>query len=64
MDRFWLVKRLDFGFELGWGLIAEGGMFSVVVVVGINEIKNLGACIGLIEEAAVLEHVAFEGARK
>ena len=39
-------------------------MFSVLVVVGINEIKNLGACIGLIEEASALEHFAFEGAHE
>jgi hypothetical protein len=37
-NRFWtvcgLVKRVDFGLELGRGLVAERGVFPVVVMVG------------------------------
>ncbi len=36
-------------------------MFPVLVVVGIDVIENLDACVCLVEEAAVLEHLAFEG---
>ena len=61
---FGLVKRMDFGFELGRGLVAERGMFPVMVIVGINVIENLGAGVGLIEEAAVLRHLAFKGAHE
>lgn len=55
---------MDFGFELGRGLVAERGVFPVNIIVGVDVVENLGACVGLIEEAAVLEHLVFESAHQ
>lgn len=52
------------GFKLGWGLVAEGGVFAVVVVVGIDVGEDLGACIVGIDEAAVLKHFGFQSAHE
>jgi len=59
---FGLVKRVDFGLELGRGPIAEGGVLAVIVIVGVNKVKNLCACVRLIEEASALEHFVFKSA--
>ncbi len=39
-------------------------MFPVVIIIGINGCEDLGAGIGLIDEASVLEHLAFDGAHE
>ena len=52
---------MGFGLELGGGPVGEGGVFAVIVIVGIDAVENLGARVGFVEEAAALEHFAFEG---
>ena len=55
---------MDFGLELGRGLVAERGMFPVMIIVGIDVVEDLGAGVGGVDEAAVLEHLAFERAHQ
>jgi hypothetical protein len=38
---------VGFQLELGRGLVAEGGVLAVVVVVGLDEIKDLDASVGV-----------------
>ena len=53
---------MELSFELVRGEIGEGGVFSLGVVVGVDELEDfdLGVCGGV--EAAALEHFVFEGA--
>lgn len=37
-------------------------MLPMVIKIGIDDFKDLGACIGLNKEVSVLAHLAFEGA--
>ena len=55
---------MGFGLELGGGPVGESGVFAVIVVVGIDVVENLGTRVGFVEEAAALEHFAFEGPMK
>ena len=55
---------MEFGLEFGRGLIAERGVFPVMVIVGIDVVENLGSRVGLVEEAAALAHLAFERAHE
>jgi hypothetical protein len=57
-------KGEDWGFELGWRLVAEGGVLAVVSVVGIDVGEDLGARIVGIDEAAVLKHFGIQGAHE
>ncbi len=46
-----LIVRLVFGLELGWGLVTNGGVFAVVIVVGFGDVENLDASVGIVDEA-------------
>ena len=52
------------GLESGGGLVSEGGVFSVGVVVGFDVGEDFYAGIGVIDEGAVLEHFGFQGAHE
>ena len=59
---WFLVWGVDLSFELGWGEIAEGGVFALRVVVAFDVVKDFQARIGGIFKAAALQHLAFERA--
>ena len=52
------------GLESGGGLVSEGGVFSVGVVVGFDVGEDLYSGIGVSDERAVLEHFGFQGAHE
>ena len=52
------------GLESGGGLVSEGGVFAVGVVVGFDVGEDLDVGIGVGDESAVLEHLGLEGAHE
>jgi len=39
-------------------------VFAESVVIGFDEVEDFGSSVALVDEAAVLEHLGFEGADK
>ena len=60
LDRFCLVLAEDSGLELGRGLVVEGGVFAVEVVVGFDVGEEFGAGVPGIDEAAAVEHFGLQ----
>jgi len=53
---------VDIGLELSWGLVGEGGVFAVGIVVGVDIGEEFDPSVALGEEGAALEQLGFEGA--
>ena len=47
---------------LGWGEVAEGGVFAMRVAAAFDAVEDFPALTGSIFKASTLEHLAFEGA--
>ncbi len=47
--------------ELDWGFVAQRGVFAVGIVVGFDVGEDLHTGVGVVDEAAALEHFAFQG---
>ena len=50
------------GFALVRGLVSEGGMFAVGVIVALNVVEDCGAGVAGVLEASALEYCVFAGA--
>lgn len=46
---------------MGRGLVAEGGVFAVMAVVGFDEVEDLDLGVGVVSEGPSLEHLVLQG---
>ncbi len=62
LDHFCLAVFEEIRLELSWGKIAQGGMLSAGVVVSFDVGEEFDIGVGLVDKAAALKHLGFDGA--
>ena len=53
---------MDLCLELGWGVVPDGRVFAVGIVVAFDVLEDFGASVAGVLKAAVLKHFELEGA--